>query len=57
MTKIIRVHYEHQSDPNVKNTYVDFKLAPNQENVKSVEVREVIPEHTKVCITFQGEHQ
>ena len=55
--KVIRVHYEHQSDPRVKNTYVDFTLNPNQEKVLFVEVRKIIPEHTEVLQTFQGERQ
>lgn len=57
MTLIIRVHYEHQSDPKVLNTYADFVLAPNMSKVTKVELREIVPEHTKVQKTFEAERQ
>lgn len=48
MSKIIRVFYEHSERQNVKNTFVDFKLLPNQEKILYVEIREIIPEHTNL---------
>lgn len=53
MTKFIRVYYEHQTNPNVINTYIDFELDPNKEKVKFVELRLVIPENTKKIRKFK----
>lgn len=53
MTKIIRVHYQHQCDPDVKNTYVDFELLSNQEKVTHVELMNVIPEHKQSLQIFR----
>ena len=43
--KIVRVHYKHPTSKNVKNTYVDYELEPNKEDVDFIEIMEQIPEH------------
>ena len=50
--RIIRVWYEYVERTDVKNTYVDFKLLDNQQNVKYVELLDIIPESVKVNKTF-----
>ncbi len=49
MTVIVRVHYKHSQEGNLsfKNTYFDVEVDPNKENIKSIEIMKVIPEHNK----------
>lgn len=40
--KILRIHYEHATNPKVKNTYFDIELDPNKEKIRSVELINIL---------------
>lgn len=50
MTKVIRVH---SNNSDGKDRYEEFEVTPNREDIKFIEVLEVIPEHVKLLKTYR----